>query len=83
MDLRLSPALVTLVDRTKWGQGVSETEMPVFESQQMNLAVTLLSGQPLLLGTPSQPPASKVDADSANRVWFSFVTADVVSVVKE
>lgn len=83
VDLRISPDLVTLVDRVKWGQGVSETEFPIFESQRLSTAATLIPGQPQLLGTPSRPPVSKVDADSANRVWFAFVTADVISVVKE
>lgn len=83
VDLRISPDLVTLVDRVKWGQGVSETELPIFESQRLATATTLIPGQPQLIGTPSKPPVSKVDADSANRVWFAFVTADVISVVKE
>ncbi|MCW1925541.1 hypothetical protein OKA05_23485 [Luteolibacter arcticus] len=83
IDVRIVPDRVTLAERVKWGQGVSEAEMPVFETQRMTLATTLLSGQPQLLGTPSRPPVSKVDADSANRVWFSFVTGDIVKVVKE
>ena len=83
IDLRIAPERVTLAERVKWGQGVSETEMPVFESQRMTLATTLISGQPQLLGTPSRPPVSKVDPESANRVWFSFVTADIIGVAKE
>jgi hypothetical protein len=83
VDVRLSPETVTLVDRVKWGQGISQTEMPIFESQRVTTALTLVAGQPGMVGTPSRPPVSKVDADSANRVWFSFVTADVISVIKE
>jgi hypothetical protein len=83
IDLRIAPDRVTLVDRAKWGQGISETELPIFESQRITMATTVISGQPQLLGTPSRPPASKVDADSANRVWFSFVTATIVKVAKE
>jgi hypothetical protein len=83
IDLRIIPDRVTLVERVKWGQGVSETEMPIFETQRMTLATTLIAGQPQMLGTPSRPPVSKVDADSANRVWVSFVTADIIGVVKE
>lgn len=83
IDLRFAPDNVTFVERSKWGQGVSEAELPVFESQRITTAVTLYDGQPQLVGTPNQPPVSKVNADSAKRVWFAFVTADVVRVVKD
>lgn len=83
VDVQLSPETVTLVDRVKWGQGISQTEMPIFETQRITTALTLVTGQPALVGTPSRPPVSKADADSANRVWFSFVTADVIPVIKE
>ena len=80
VDLRLVPEMVTLVDRVAWGQG---TEVPTFETQRVNTALTLIAGQPGMVCTPSRPPVSKVDADSANRVWFSFVTADIIPVIKE
>ena len=80
IDLQLSPETVTLVDRVSWGQG---TEVPIFETQRVITALTLISGQPRLVCTPSRPPVSKADADSANRVWFSFVTADIIPVIKE
>jgi len=83
VDLRLSPQTVTLVDRVPGAQGNSPTERPVFETQRVTTSLTLISGQPRLACTPSRPPASKVDADSANRVWFSFVTADIIPVIKE
>ena len=83
VDVRLVPETVTLADRVTWGQGTSQTEVPVFESQRVNTSLTVVAGQPRLVGTPSRPPVSKVDADSANRVWFSFMTADVIPVVKE
>lgn len=83
IDLRFLPDVVTFAERSKWGQGVSETEMPNFETQRLTTAVTLITGQPALVGTPSRPPVSKVDADAAKRVWFAFVTADVIPVVKE
>jgi hypothetical protein len=80
IDLRISPEIVTLVDRSKWGKGIAEVEMPEFESQRMTLAVTLKPRVPVLLGTPSRPPVSKADPDSAKKVWFSFVTVSVIKV---
>ncbi len=79
LDLRLIPQHVALVDRITYGQGLSETEMPVFEIQRINNSVTLRINQPFLLGTVSRPPISKVDPDSANRVWFAFVTGTLVT----
>lgn len=78
IDLRIAPDLVTYVGRTKYGQGLSETETPVFETQRTNTALTLRAGHPCLLGTPSRPPVSQVDPNSAKRVWFTFVTPTVV-----
>lgn len=83
VDLRMTPEFVTLADHVSWGQGVSKTDFPVFETQRLQSSYTLIAGQVQLLGTFSRPPVSKVDADSAHRIWFAFVTADVVRVVKE
>ena len=74
LDVRLVPEIVTLVGRSSWGQGLSTTEMPTFESQRLNMAFSAQVNQPFLLGTISRPPVSTVDPDSANRVWFAFVT---------
>jgi hypothetical protein len=78
VDLRIAPEFVTMTDRSKWGQGSSTAEMPEFETQRINTATTARVGQPVLLATPSRPPVSKVDKDSAKRIWFAFVTADVM-----
>jgi hypothetical protein len=75
VDLRFIPEHATLVGRSKWGQGISEAEMPEFENQRTNTSCTLRLGLPFLIGTMNRPPVSKVDPDSANRVWFAFVTA--------
>lgn len=75
LDLRLAPEHVTLVGQSTNGQGVSKTDMPIFETQRLNTSAVIIIGQPFLLGTVSRPPNSKVDPDSATRVWFSFVTA--------
>lgn len=79
VDLRIAPDFVTFADRDKWGNGPSTMEMPNFESQRMSLAVSTKVGVPFLLATPSRPPVSKVDADAGKRVWFAFVTVDLVS----
>ncbi|MEO5917634.1 MAG: hypothetical protein ABIS50_25615 [Luteolibacter sp.] len=75
LDLRIVPEIVTEVGRSAYGQGLSTTESPVFESQRINASFTVLINQPFLMGTLNRPPVSKVDPDSANRVWFAFVTA--------
>lgn len=80
IDLRIRPVFVTLAARSKWGQGDVATETPVFEVQSLATSNTLNSGVPQLLATLSRPPVSKVDADSASRVWFAFVTATSVTV---
>jgi hypothetical protein len=83
IDLRLIPSFVSLADRSKWGSTELTTETPVFDRQEVVTANTLLSGQPQLLSTLSRPPVSKLDADSAKRVWFAFVTAKIVPVTPE
>lgn len=80
IDLRISPQIVTLADRSKWGKGDSEIEMPEYESQTLNLALTVRPRVPVLMGTPSRPPVSKLDPASAKKVWFSFVTVSVIKV---
>lgn len=73
--LRIAPEHITLAKRSDWGQGVSTTEVPIFEAQRMSTECNIYPNQPFLLGTINRPPNSKVDSDSANRVWFAFVTA--------
>ncbi len=80
IDLRIAPNFTTLVEKSKFGKGASETEMPTFETQRIETSATVWAGRPFLLGTPSRPPVSKVDADSAKRVWFAFVTVDIIAV---
>jgi len=79
IDLRFAPDTVTYAGRSKWSKGPSETEMPTFESQRVTTALTLRDRQPMLVGTPSRPPVSVIDPNSAKRVWFSFITPTVVA----
>lgn len=77
VDLRIVPDHTALVDESIFGQGLSKVQMPVFESQRINTAITTRTNKPALLGTINRSPASKLDTDSANRVWFAFVTVTV------
>ena len=63
---------------TEQGTGLSKITMPEFEVQKLIGSATVTPGKPFLLGTMNRPPVSKVDADSANRIWFAFVTVDSV-----
>lgn len=69
---------VTLVGYTSFGKDVSEVTMPEFESQKLQGEFKMTLNRPFLLGTLNQPPHSKVDPDSANKVWFAFITVTKV-----
>lgn len=73
-DLRLVPEHITLVGQSTAGMEFSTTEMPIFETQRMNLSVTVRINEPYLLGTVNRPPGSKQDQDGGARVWFAFAT---------
>ena len=77
-DLRLAPEHVTFVGREKWGQGISETEMPLIDSQQLNTGVSTFPGLPCLLGTITKPQIPRPEENSARRIWFAFMTVDIV-----
>ncbi|MES2474355.1 MAG: hypothetical protein V4640_01150 [Verrucomicrobiota bacterium] len=73
-QLMLMPSHIAFAGRTAWGQGLATSEFPVFETQNFATSTTLRFNQPFLFGTINRPPNSKLDPDSANRVWFAFVT---------
>lgn len=75
IDLRIIPEVVTYAGKSTAGEGVSKTEMPIFEKQSLESSFVLRINQPFLMGTMNRPPISAVDPDSANRVWFAFMTA--------
>lgn len=74
VEVMIVPETVTEMARETWGQGLAVTEMPVFEAQRITTTATCRVGQPNLIGTLNRPPVSPVDKDSANRVWFAFLT---------
>lgn len=78
ISLRLACEHVVLAGNSTFGQGASELTMPEFESQLLTTALIVSPGRPAMAGTVNRPPNSKVDADAAGRIWFVFVTADVV-----
>jgi hypothetical protein len=78
IELRMAASDQTFAGMTTAGQGLSKVETPEMESQNLNTSATVTPGKPFLLGTMNRPPVSKVDADSANRIWFAFVTVDSV-----
>jgi hypothetical protein len=77
IDLRTVVEHVDFAGRSAWGQEFSTIEMPNFEAHRMNIAVMLKVGEPFCIGTINRPPVSTLDPDSANRVWFAFITAKV------
>ncbi len=77
VHLRISPDQVIFVGRSSWGQGLAKTEMPIFETQRLTTTLVARVDQPLMLGTPSRPPVSKLDPGSAQRVWYSFATVSI------
>ena len=80
IDLRIEPDAVFLAGNSEWGQELSKTEMPIFERQSLNTGATILPKRPYLLGTFNRPPSSKIASNSANRVWFAFVTARIIEM---
>jgi hypothetical protein len=76
VNLRILPELVTLTGYSNWETPSSiGVKMPEFEKQRLDTSAIVTLYKPFLLGTFSRPPNSKIDSDSANRVWFAFVTA--------
>lgn len=79
IDCRMVVEHVNFAGRSSWGQEFSTVETPNFELQRINTAVMVKINEPFLFGTISRPPVSKEDPDSANRVWFAFITAKLAN----
>lgn len=77
VQLMIVPEHVTWVGRVKWGQGLSEAEMPLFDCQRIHAGVTTSPGAPCFIGTISRPRIQGSEENSAKRVWFAFVTVDI------
>ena len=77
IDIRFNLDSTELVDIRSWGQGVSTCQQPEFEAQKLNTAATLTVDRPHLIATVNRTPFSKVDPESATRVWFAFATCSI------
>lgn len=66
-----------LVGLSSWGQGVNTCQQPEFETQRLRLGAVLTVDRPHLIGTFNRTPFSKVDPESATRVWFAFATCSI------
>lgn len=80
IDLRARTTHVDLVGLIPWGKEEALTEFPEFESRTLNLGTIITDGQTSFVGTINRPPTSKVDPDSANKVWFAFLTPTIVVI---
>lgn len=75
VDLKLRPEMVSLAGYSHWKPvNESEVKMPDFETQTIETSAFVPLGKPFLIGSISRPPVSKLDSDSANRVWLAFVS---------
>jgi hypothetical protein len=73
IDLAFSATYVAKVGTTIQGEGLSKTEMPVFETQKFETQFDNFDGVPSLCGTMAALVApGSVPPD---RVWFAFLTA--------
>lgn len=71
-DVRLAPDHTSLLRLAKWGQGISQIEMPIYKVQTINTAVATTIGSPCFLGTISPPAPAQ-----AKNIWFAFITVDL------
>ena len=78
VQLMIVPEHTTWAGRVKWGQGLSEAEMPLIDCQQIHTGVTTTPGTPCFIGTMNPPRIRGPDENSAKRVWFAFITVDIV-----
>jgi hypothetical protein len=74
IELTIAPQHVTLTGETSYGQGVSTLEVPEIESQQVSMGINAQAEVPRLIGTMNRPPVSKIDPESATRIFLAFVT---------
>lgn len=79
IDLRFAPNYTVKAGVNVAGEGLSRTEMPIFETQRVDTALTLRANVPFFVGTLNRAPMAQVDPQTAKRVWFSFVTGTIVT----
>jgi len=78
ISLNLLIQRVTKTGDSEIGQGLSKCTIPDFDKQSLGCSLVVRPNQAAFAGTFNRPPVSKTDPESANRVWFAFVTANPV-----
>lgn len=78
IGLNLMIQRVAKTGESEIGQGLSKCTVPDFEKQSLGCSLVVRPNQAAFAGTLNHPPVSKADPESANRVWFAFVTANPV-----
>lgn len=68
---------VKFLGTSKYGQGASEAEVPLFSVQSINTAAMIKAGVPFLLGKTNSREAAGEVTKPDGRVWFSFATVDI------
>ena len=80
LDVRLEPTIIHYSEPDSFGKGISQVTISKFEVQRSNNNLTLKVGEPMLLGTLSQPPNSQRNSDAASQVWLTFVAGRLLTV---
>ena len=81
IDLRFSYTFTKLITMDVWGQGLAEFPVPRFSNQTQTSSLTVKNGIPILVGTVT-PSLEAQDPESAERVWFAFLTTTVIKSAK-
>ena len=83
IDLRLNPEIIYHVRNEVWAEwkvehGNALVQLPIFYSLKLNTAVTLVAGQPLMIGALS--PRNEQGVPDENRKLMVFVRAEVLTI---
>ena len=80
IDLNLVPQSVRFAGfRTTTDDGSDKQPQPLFETQKVTTSITVLAGEPTLLGTLNAPFGNGLAIEvKEQRVWLDFFTVDVV-----
>ncbi len=68
---------VRFLGNSRYGQGASEAEVPLFSVQSINTAAMIKAGVPFLLGKTNSREAAGEVTKPDGRIWFSFATVDI------
>ena len=77
IHLRTVVSHVKFLGTSRYGQGASEAEVPLFSVQSINTAAMIKAGVPFLLGKTNSREAAGEVTKPDGRIWFSFATVDI------